>query len=357
MACRLLGLVGVLLIGCGGAVAPDRAGEERAGDVGADAEGAAHDPPSPRALPSGATMVSSTGDHICALDSQGAVYCWGANEWGQAALGPEASVQTARRVDAPYTYRRVAAGLQTTCGIRAEGTLYCWGLDRGQLLGASTGSPDHPTARSPVRVGAESDWEEVAVGVGAICGLRGGGRLFCWGQLDWGAGANAAPTEQAPGHPFRAVSLHYYGAVALDTLGQAFYADFAGDVRPFGYAAELTRSNVVAMGIFDLLAVRDDGAVAMLKAGQPMARREGAFRSVAAAYNRCAVTLAGELFCQETHHATDARLSLDRQIAGRDWEAVAVGVEHVCATKKDGTVWCLDMKGDSFGDGPPRRML
>lgn len=347
MSFRFALLAAPLLLACGGAVSPEPTAEATPPERSA---------PTARALPSGTSTVSSAGNHVCALDPAGAVFCWGVNEWGQVAPGAGPLVEAARRIDAPYTYRRIAAGLQTSCGIRIDGTLHCWGLDRGQLLGASTGSAEHPTARPPVRVGVESDWEEIAVGMGALCGIRGGGRLFCWGQLDWGAGG-VAPIETAPGHAFREVSLHYYGAVALDSLGQVFYADFAGDAHPFAYAPELSRAQHVAMGIFELLTVSQDGAVTMLKAGAPPERAAGAFASVAGAYNRCAVSLAGELLCQETRHATAAHLSLARRVVGSDWTQVAVGMGQVCAAKKDGTVWCLDVKDDAFGDGPPRRML
>ena len=37
-------------------------------------------------------------------------------------------------------------------------------------------------ARSPIRVGVDSDWQEAAAGGFHSCGLRRDGSVWCWGE-------------------------------------------------------------------------------------------------------------------------------------------------------------------------------
>jgi alpha-tubulin suppressor-like RCC1 family protein len=128
--------------------------------------------------------VSMGQGHLCAIATDGALYCTGRNQVGECGLGAGAPdrISTLTRVGTPR-YRDVACGQNHTCAIDEEGALYCWGGDREAdghegPLGLATSDPQ----LSPVAIGTERDWTAVSVDTFHSCGLRGEGELWCWGR-------------------------------------------------------------------------------------------------------------------------------------------------------------------------------
>jgi len=78
----------------------------------------------------GFTSIAAGGDHTCGI-AGGALYCWGANQYGQ--LGADSSIRrTAHPFRVPLTERAVsvsARGLRT-CVTTANGRQKCWGFER-----------------------------------------------------------------------------------------------------------------------------------------------------------------------------------------------------------------------------------
>src|SRR5690606_33171905 len=72
----------------------------------------------------------------------------------------------------------VEAGVHT-CGIRAGGRLFCWGPNSHGQLGLGTLTPRF----APTRVGTATDWIDLGVGERHTCGVREqGSQLLCWGR-------------------------------------------------------------------------------------------------------------------------------------------------------------------------------
>ncbi len=85
--------------------------------------------------------------HTCALvGREGAVYCWGANYFGQLGDGtlsprPYAGPVLAREGTAPLTgITYLSAGRMQTCGVTTEERVVCWGRERFGSLGRATGT-------------------------------------------------------------------------------------------------------------------------------------------------------------------------------------------------------------------------
>lgn len=120
--------------------------------------------------------------HACGLRAPTApneLWCWGEGMSGATGLGGLADAPTPTRVGTGTDWTAVSAGGTHTCGLRGAGELWCWGAnDRGQLGFDSGGA----TVTSPMRVGTAADWVAVDTGGAFTCGLRSGGRLFCWGD-------------------------------------------------------------------------------------------------------------------------------------------------------------------------------
>lgn len=100
--------------------------------------------------PAGATWGSSVtvgGDHSCAIDGAGRMYCWGANLHGE--LAGIASGKTTPQLLDGKTWSRVATSTSHSCGIDANSDVYCWGENRFGEVGVGTSYRATPTEVVP----------------------------------------------------------------------------------------------------------------------------------------------------------------------------------------------------------------
>jgi alpha-tubulin suppressor-like RCC1 family protein len=121
--------------------------------------------------------------HACALRSQEGVrdelWCWGNNGMGQVTedAASEGAGEIAFEDDAPWV--QVAAGGDFTCALNETGRIYCWGGNRfGQ---SGIGAPDEEI-RNGVRPGPELAAEQLVAGEHFACALETGGTVSCWGD-------------------------------------------------------------------------------------------------------------------------------------------------------------------------------
>ncbi|HEU5050603.1 MAG TPA: hypothetical protein VFU00_09785 [Gemmatimonadales bacterium] len=129
--------------------------------------------------------------HTCALDEEGAAYCWGAGDLGQLGVNLSALLPCGAILCSPlpapaggaHRFVALAAGDQFTCGLEAAGTVWCWGLgDVGQL--GQTISEECGGTRcsfAPVQVQGELRLRTLSAGRSHVCGLTSGGDAVCWG--------------------------------------------------------------------------------------------------------------------------------------------------------------------------------
>lgn len=138
----------------------------------------------------------------CALDSDGKMYCWGANQYGQAGGGPadtnysSASPQWRRPVPIQVTtsgldakeITDIAVARPAVCAlVGAENTIYCWGLnDRGLLGrgGSIAGGAIRPDAASVVVQTPGLQGETIVKIVGGanrFCATTLAKNIYCWG--------------------------------------------------------------------------------------------------------------------------------------------------------------------------------
>ena len=139
--------------------------------------------------------VSTHDRHTCALKSDGSLWCWGENGFGQLGTGDLDLRQVPTRVGTSAAWSAIALGANRTCALEQNGSLWCWGEnDRGQLgLGHQTDEP------VPSRVGTATDWASVSAGTSATCARKVDDSLWCWGenrygQFGDGTGWSASPS-------------------------------------------------------------------------------------------------------------------------------------------------------------------
>lgn len=152
----------------------------------------------PRIVPIGSVRAPAAGSsHSCALDTQGRVYCFGANDRGQLGTGDSAaSNPTPVQVMLRAAAVDVRSAFDHSCALLNDASLWCWGYNwEGQLgLGDTHPGNDFP---EPVQVGRERDWTFVSTGQGHSCGIRSPGALYCWGRnTSYQIGQGSAEPQQ-----------------------------------------------------------------------------------------------------------------------------------------------------------------
>ena len=111
----------------------------------------------------------------------GRAYCWGGNGFGQIGNGSTgAPVAIPTEVSGGFTdWKYITAGDVMACGIRGSGKLYCWGYNNaGQVGDGTTINKSTPTEVS----GLYSDWVHISTTASGMCGIRSSGRAYCWGS-------------------------------------------------------------------------------------------------------------------------------------------------------------------------------
>jgi len=300
-------------------------GANQFGQIGDGTNEDKSEPTLVQGMTAGVTKVDVGSNYTCAIRS-GAAYCWGQNDNGQLGNSTNLAANTPQPVSnmtagvtdisvtaAPYYSRR------HTCAIK-DGSAHCWGFGTyGQLGNGGTSNSNQPVQVSGLTSGVTA----IRVGEGPTCALVSGG-LKCWGNnfngsLPGGSGGTIATPIDINGLTS--------GVTSFDVGTLQGCAVLSGTVKCWGHndagqIGDNTASNkstpITPTGLpSDITSVSTDGK------------------------NTCAVSASGQLYCWGSNtngalgNGSGTESRLPTAVPGMDSgvSSVSVGLYRACAMK------------------------
>ena len=145
---------------------------------------------------SGITAISSGLRHCLALKSDGTVWAWGDNEWGQLGDGTNTSRYEPVQLKGLYGVIAIAAGHYHSLALKSDGTIWAWGDNESGELG--TGNTEN--SYSPIQVQVLSGMTAIAAGEAHSLALKSDGTVWSWGNNESGqAGDGTVNNKDNPG--------------------------------------------------------------------------------------------------------------------------------------------------------------
>lgn len=138
---------------------------------------------------SGVTQLAAGDDHVCALKTDGTVVCWGSNIRGALGTTTNVGVLVGGFIPVPPANPPAAvpgltdvvsltAGRYHTCAVKSDGALVCFGSNEFGELGIPFVANANPT---PTEVSTLTNVTGVSSAYDHTCALADGG-LSCWGR-------------------------------------------------------------------------------------------------------------------------------------------------------------------------------
>ena len=133
------------------------------------------------ASPAGAGFTADENSYCVKTD--GTLWAWGSNAYGQLGLGNTTYYSSPVQVGALTDWDKPYGGENGGAFIKTDGTI--WGV--GQNSYGELGDSSTTTRSSPVQVGALTTWDSLAKGQRSCAGYKTDGTLWAWGRGTYGA--------------------------------------------------------------------------------------------------------------------------------------------------------------------------
>lgn len=120
-------------------------------------------------------QVATSGIHSVALKRDGTLWSWGNNWAGQLGDGTANNSRVAVRVGSSTNWTKIWANLIQNVGQQADGSLWFWGWDYSRTQQGSS-------IPVPTRVSPDTNWVDAGLGECMVFGVKSDGTLWAWGR-------------------------------------------------------------------------------------------------------------------------------------------------------------------------------
>lgn len=323
--------------------------------------------------------------HACVIGQDDRLRCWGRDSSSQLGDDGAAGDQRTMPLDIPQlgTVVAAAAGPRQTCAIDSGGAMQCWG--EGYDYQLATGRIDNVGTPTSSLI---EDARSVVLGQSGGCSLLGDGTVSCWGEFD--AGDGSAGVEMTP------VTANLDGVVDLASGFLHSCAIARGDIYCWGFDSDgqlgrgtrtvsETPIEVIPSGA-TFIAAGEGNACAKTSAGvacwgtnshgevgaadlqsryEPYAVTGfNAVEGLVSAFDRTCAWGNGDAKCWGRGNSgslgngeNGRAFATPQTVLADDIAQVAIGGDHLCVRQTTGTVTCFGYNGKGQLGTPPTTTL
>ena len=301
---------------------------------------------------SSVVSVAGGDQHSLALRSDGTVWAWGNDGWGQLGNGKYTRSLVPIQVPGLTNVTAIAAGSLHNLAVKSDGTVWAWGFNYfgqvGTLLSGGRGN-----VLSPIQVKGLTGITAVAAGGDTSFALKSDRTVWAWGYDGQGQLGNGTSDEKSHGTPTRVKNLSTAVAIGAGVEhGLAVLAD--GSVSAWGdnQSSELGVTTTARCGVYRSPCSTVPVRVSGLSAVTAVAGGYGyslALRSDGSGWGWGADGY-GELGNGAAQLYGGVKTPVRAKVSSV--VAIAAGASFSLWLRSDGTVWATGYNGDGqLGDG------
>ena len=161
------------------------------------------------------TFLAAGTSHSLAVKSDGTLWSWGANEYGQLGIGASSDTQrlVPMQVGSETHWQKVFSN-GYNYAIKMDGTLWIWGAG---------------SATAPAQLGTDADWDMISTALSFSIGLKINHTLWAWGSSAGSLFGNGAPSGQGSSSSYpiqlgtdsdwKQITVSYNSCLALKNNG------------------------------------------------------------------------------------------------------------------------------------------
>jgi alpha-tubulin suppressor-like RCC1 family protein len=128
--------------------------------------------------------IAAGNAHNLALKTNGTIWSWGSNTWGELGVGDTNDKFSPTLVGTDSDWSRITAGNAHSLAIKTNGMLWGWGFNISGQLGL--GDTADWQILTPTQIGTMTDWSMVTVGTDYTIGIKTNGTMLVTGNNDYG---------------------------------------------------------------------------------------------------------------------------------------------------------------------------
>ncbi|MBN2159377.1 MAG: PASTA domain-containing protein [Spirochaetes bacterium] len=293
----------------------------------------------PVSVGSNNTWVSVAGgcSHSLGIQSDGSLWAWGANFDYQLGIENISGTQVPLQIGSDTDWMLASAASNHSFAIKRDGTLWAWGFNMDGRLGDGT---QITWRKTPVQIGTDNDWLAVDTFSSHTLAIKEDGTLWAWGSNTYGQlglgdyEPRISPTQVGDDRDWVAVSVGWYHSMALkangklytwgkNTDGQLGLGDNTPRFVPEQVGGDSDWESISAGGNHSTAVKTDDTLYAWGRNGS------------------------GQLGTGDTTNRP-----YPTSIAGTDWEYISAGNNHTGGLRENSNLfaWGLNYSGQ-IGDG------
>ena len=130
------------------------------------------------------SKVSAGRNYSSAIKTDGTLWTWGNNGWGELGDGTTIDKIIPVQIGTANNWGQISAGNYYTMAIKTDGTLWGWGNNQAGQFG--NGTSDFAAHSTPTQIGTANNWSQISTGSFYTMAIKTDGALWAWGNNDTG---------------------------------------------------------------------------------------------------------------------------------------------------------------------------